>query len=212
LRTASSFLQSFNYCFLEFLWTSEAAETNIMKATERNTRTASSWNLLPEEVMLHLFSFLRTAEDLCSVSCVCKSFHLVSGDDALWMPLGSPGWDTSAKDVGWKQFYIEWVRKAVQIRRTASVSYEGYLSFAPLPPPKRLAWDEDPSLRQYDFIGKILVVGAASVGKSSFSNFFELDQAHRNQWRRKQVLRRIGDFNLQVPFLPPCGFRTPFKT
>ena len=48
---------------------------------------------LPEELLVSIFSFLGTAEDLCAVSRVCKVFNLVSSDDVLWKPLCSASWD-----------------------------------------------------------------------------------------------------------------------
>ena len=50
---------------------------------------------LPEEVLVGIFSYLQTAEDLCALSSVCKIFNLVASDDILWKALCCPTWDLS---------------------------------------------------------------------------------------------------------------------
>ena len=53
---------------------------------------------VPQEVWLHIFSYLTTAEDLCYVSQVSKLFNAISSDDKLWAPLCSPVWEIKT---GW---------------------------------------------------------------------------------------------------------------
>jgi len=53
---------------------------------------------VPQEVWLHIFSYLTTAEDLCYVSQVSKLFNAISSDDKLWAPLCSPIWEITT---GW---------------------------------------------------------------------------------------------------------------
>jgi len=48
---------------------------------------------LPEEILVGIFSYLQTAEDLCALSSVCKVFNLVASDDILWKPLCCSAWD-----------------------------------------------------------------------------------------------------------------------
>src|SRR5437868_2172551 len=40
---------------------------------------------VPEEILLHLFSFLSIA-DLCRSSRVCHEWHRIAQDPALWLP------------------------------------------------------------------------------------------------------------------------------
>lgn len=46
----------------------------------------------PAEVLLQIFAFCISAEDLCSLSCVCRAFHSVADDNQLWARLGNPSW------------------------------------------------------------------------------------------------------------------------
>jgi len=59
----------------------------------KGARTEADGNGLPDEVWIHIFSFLQSAEDLCSLSLVCKTFDAISADDALWSPLLITSWN-----------------------------------------------------------------------------------------------------------------------
>jgi Ras-related protein Rab-1A len=109
---------------------------------------------LPYEVVLEVFSYLHTAEDLCALSHVCKQFHDISNDDEVWKPLCSPEW-SDIPTGGWKKAYINWIRKATadwEKKRTTLAQ-----------PKKPVA--QEPT--DYDMLVKILFVGDAFVGKSS---------------------------------------------
>ena len=128
---------------------------------------------LPEELLVSIFSFLGTAEGLCTVSIVCKVFNLVSSDDILWKPLCGPAWDIPPGYVPFlvscffpqrhyantfsrkcKARYIEWLRSAVNVYTTRA---------APLRhTPQDLGMTPD-----YDFLLKFLLLGDCGVGKSS---------------------------------------------
>jgi len=45
--------------------------------------------LLPAELLLHIFSYLRTVKSLCFLAMVCRKFNLISADDQLWYRLHS---------------------------------------------------------------------------------------------------------------------------
>lgn len=40
--------------------------------------------LLPEEVLLHLFNFLATARDICALGSTTRALHRISTDESLW--------------------------------------------------------------------------------------------------------------------------------
>src|SRR5690242_6622885 len=48
-----------------------------------------SWTSMPEELLLEVFGWITTAEDLCSLSLVCKIFNTISSDVSWWIPLCS---------------------------------------------------------------------------------------------------------------------------
>jgi small GTP-binding protein len=111
------------------------------------------FDCLPEEVVLAIFSFVTSAEDLCCLSFVCKRFHLLSNDDQLWQPLCSPKWDVPPG--GWKEAYMTWLRKAIPV-------YLGKEKVRHVARPSPSSSSEE-----YDLFLKIVPLGTASVGKSS---------------------------------------------
>jgi len=70
-------------------------DTPLIKATQQqdqtsnpNTTTPShptffSFELLPEELVLHILSFL-SLQELCTLSLVAKKWHRLTEDDYLW--------------------------------------------------------------------------------------------------------------------------------
>ena len=54
--------------------------------------TVKTLSALPDELILHIFSFVRNMKDLCTLSMVSKSFHVLCSDDLLWQHFGSPLW------------------------------------------------------------------------------------------------------------------------
>jgi len=64
---------------------------------------------VPYEIILEIFSFLKTSRDLCSVACVTKRWRILSADDSLWKPLfqlhfGSISFDSSHS---WKWNFLK---------------------------------------------------------------------------------------------------------
>ncbi|KAM4808358.1 S-phase kinase-associated protein 2-like [Rhinophrynus dorsalis] len=56
----------------------------------RTTQSAVSWNELPDELLLSIFSYLHLT-DLLKVSRVCKRWHRLSTDESLWQNLDLTG-------------------------------------------------------------------------------------------------------------------------
>jgi hypothetical protein len=118
-----------------------------------------SFESLPQEVVLQIFSFLTTAEDLCSVSLICKEFHHIANDDQLWLPLCSPQWNVSPG--GGKEAYLTWLRKAIAIYlQSESVSPTN--TATPLRPAQ-------PTSTGYDMSLTLLALGNYGAGKSSLT-------------------------------------------
>jgi len=135
----------------------EARERGENKKPENlNRDSVVGFESLPQELVLDIFSFLNTAEDLCAVSLVCKQFHHIANDDQLWLPLSSPQWNVPSG--GWKEAYITWIRKAIAVYSKKRISQPQ--PAAPPPSPSGLN-------AGYDVLVKILLVGDAGVGKSS---------------------------------------------
>ena len=139
----------------------------MWKRKAKGAQTEAEGNGLPDELWIHILSFLQSAEDLCSLCLVCKTFDAISADDALWSPLLSTSWD--------------------------NLGGETYLSFLPPPQPKhrnflpfphrnkqiylRHLRDAIAHRRELDILPvylphfKVVLLGAAGVGKSALVNY-----------------------------------------
>lgn len=131
---------------------------------------------LPEEILIGIFSYLQTAEDLCALSAVCKALNLIANDDVLWEPLCCPAWDLSRRGYEClpvfpsfviqefleirqcKTQYMDWLRRASH----AFVTQNAYNAENPL------IRTQDRATAGYDCLIKLLMVGDAGVGKSCF--------------------------------------------
>jgi small GTP-binding protein len=139
---------------------------------EVRTSAVPIWSV-PQEVLVRMFSFLTTAEDLCRVCQVCRAFAVISRDDSLWKPLCHPQWPTFPmfKDLDWKTRYLTWLENSVQFVGVENIpqppinpSADGLQNqtyhpdnIQPLPKPAQA----------YDVLLKLLLIGDSGVGKSS---------------------------------------------
>ena len=135
---------------------------------------------LPQELLLVVFGFLRTAEDLCAISQVCQLFHTVASDDQLWLPLCSPlwkipsGYSLLATSVSiclrvinvWrskgKSAYLDWVRNAIKLYKKHNASLEQERSKL-----RQRQAEQQHSYATYDYLFKFLLIGDSGVGKTS---------------------------------------------
>eukprot|EP01087_Luapelamoeba_hula_P012056 TRINITY_DN3350_c4_g1_i1.p1 TRINITY_DN3350_c4_g1~~TRINITY_DN3350_c4_g1_i1.p1 ORF type:complete len:358 (+),score=70.50 TRINITY_DN3350_c4_g1_i1:79-1152(+) len=127
------------------LGTSSNAHSN----TTTSTAAMVSIDTIPDDVWLRIFGFMRSADDLCMLSSVSKSFHTIASMNELWKPLAAPNWELGAHST-WKQRYLTWLRLAIRnyIHNTRSAMDRS-----------RLVQDE--------LLLKLLVVGEPGVGKSA---------------------------------------------
>jgi hypothetical protein len=49
----------------------------------RDALRKSSFNNIPNEVILHIFRFL-SVPDLCNISLVCRFFKMIADQDEIW--------------------------------------------------------------------------------------------------------------------------------
>ena len=75
----------------------DVVETEKTEEGKLDVQPEDVSSVLPAEIWLLLFSSLGTAEDLLSVSLVCKRFYQLSSDDRLWKPLCSSEWVISER-------------------------------------------------------------------------------------------------------------------
>jgi Ras-related protein Rab-1A len=126
-------------------------EEIVQLLAELRTSGVPIWSV-PQEILVRMFSFLTTAEDLCRVCQVCRAFAAISRDDSLWKPLCHPQWPTFPmfKDLDWKTRYLTWLENSVQFVGVENI---------PQPPINSSA--------DYDLLLKLLFTGDSGVGKSS---------------------------------------------
>ena len=67
--------------------------TKMLRSRGAQVKTLS---VMPDELLVHIFSYLPTKKDIFSISLVCKAFHGLSEDDLLWKKFGSPTWIVAA--------------------------------------------------------------------------------------------------------------------
>lgn len=131
---------------------------SLLSGLARDQDAVGIWSL-PPEVLVHLLSYLGTAEDLCAVSMACRAFAVVGRDESLWRPLGHPSWEQhhARTEEGWKGAYMTWLRAAAKRYRNKNAS-----RFVHAP----VAHQGQPA-PTYSCIVKILLAGDHGVGKSS---------------------------------------------
>lgn len=131
---------------------------SLLSGLARDQDAVGIWSL-PPEVLVHLLSYLGTAEDLCAVSMACRAFAVVGRDESLWRPLGHPSWEQhhARTEEGWKGAYMTWLRAAAKRYRNKNAS-----RFVHAP----VAQEGQPA-PTYSCIVKILLAGDHGVGKSS---------------------------------------------
>ncbi|KAJ3354047.1 hypothetical protein HDU91_005825 [Kappamyces sp. JEL0680] len=54
--------------------------------------TVNSIQEFPNEIILNVFSYLRTAQELVRVGTVCRQWHKVAGENVLWRALCAQRW------------------------------------------------------------------------------------------------------------------------
>jgi len=67
--------------------------TKMLRSRGAQVKTLSA---MPDEMLLHIFSYLPTKKDIFSISITCKAFQSLSEDDLLWKKFGSPTWIVAA--------------------------------------------------------------------------------------------------------------------
>ena len=62
---------------------------------------------LPEETVLHIFSFL-SGEEVCEISILCKYVNTLCHENSLWKSLVEKRWEIrNPQKRNWKKYYIE---------------------------------------------------------------------------------------------------------
>ncbi|KAL6061140.1 Ras-related protein Rab-27A [Balamuthia mandrillaris] len=139
--------------------------------------------VLPPELLLEIFSHLRSMEELCTVSQVCRLFAAVSREDLLWKPLGCPSWqeDEEATERGgqtsevasWKLRYMTWLRHTLEVWLARRPIFE-----RPTPRKTPLLLEEDeeeagkhePPPKRLELCFSL--IGSVGAGKTSFLQRF----------------------------------------
>ncbi|KAL6061139.1 EF-hand calcium-binding domain-containing protein 4A [Balamuthia mandrillaris] len=176
---------------------------------------ASTVEVLPPEMLLEIFSHLRSMEELCAVSQVCRLFAAVSREDLLWKPLGCPAWqeEQQAQDQGeangdgalWKRRYMKWMRRCVSewLARRPSYQY-------PAEPRHALQAEDEEENKQ--LLIHLSLIGSSGVGKTSFVHRFGYDRFREGyhcgiglDFLLKRMKLTNDMINAKVLVWEPCG-------
>jgi hypothetical protein len=75
----------------------------------RIMKESGDFEVLPQEIVFLVLSFITSFDDLARASNVCKRFHLISRDQELWKNLCLLWW--KEREFNQKKFNLEWIFK-----------------------------------------------------------------------------------------------------
>ncbi|KAL6072628.1 Ras-related protein Rab-39B [Balamuthia mandrillaris] len=153
---------------------STTGTTNATTATLTAPPKQLTLGHIPPELLLEVFSHLRTMEDLCSLGRVCRLFANLSRADCLWRPLGCASWQQEEdekegdENFCWKQRYMRWLNETLQEWKARRPFLQQVI--------RRDAGGQEQVLEQYQL--RLSLVGPHGAGKSSFHRCFEYDDSY----------------------------------